>query len=69
MAEERFDRNFDLLFVFNEREGHVRVPINHQESDNDILGSWLGNQRCLHRNGLLGLDRQKWLEVARVVGA
>jgi hypothetical protein len=61
-----FDRNFDLLLVFNEREGHVRVPIQHQESANDHLGEWLKNQRSLHRNGLLELDRQKWLEVAGV---
>jgi hypothetical protein len=61
-----FDRNFDLLMVFNEREGHVRVPNQHQESANDHLGYWLKNQRSLHRNGLLELDRQKWLEVAGV---
>jgi hypothetical protein len=59
LGEELFDRNFDLLLVFKEREGHVRVPSQHQESANDYLGSWLGNQRSLHRNGLLELDRQK----------
>ena len=25
-ASDRFDRNFDLLVAFQEREGHVRVP-------------------------------------------
>jgi uncharacterized protein (UPF0303 family) len=65
-ADAHFDRNFDLLLVFNEREGHVRVPCGHQESANDHLGKWLKHQRSLHRNGLLELDRQKWLEVAGV---
>jgi hypothetical protein len=66
ISEEFFDRNFDLLLVFQEREGHVRVPIKHQESANDNLGSWLGNLLSLYRNGKLDLDRQKWLEIAGV---
>jgi hypothetical protein len=64
--QELFDRNFDLLLVFNEREGHVRVPFKHQESAADNLGTWLTKQRYRHRHGLLELDRQKWLEVAGV---
>jgi hypothetical protein len=64
--DEHFDQNFDLLVMFNEREGHVLVPMEHQESANDNLGSWLVNQRFLHRTGALQLDRQKWLEVAGV---
>jgi hypothetical protein len=63
---EDFDEHFDLLLVFKEREGHVRVPVNHQESVTDDLGAWLGNQRHLYRVGALELDRQKWLEVAGV---
>jgi hypothetical protein len=66
IAEEHFDRYFGLLLVFKEREGHVRVPLKHQESANDYLGVWLGKQRHRHRNGRLELDRQKWLEVAGV---
>jgi hypothetical protein len=66
ITEEHFDSNFDLLLAFKEREGHVRVPIRHQESANDDLGAWLGNQQSLHRHGRLELDRQKWLEVAGV---
>jgi hypothetical protein len=66
LTEAQFDRNFDLLLVFKEREGHVRVPIKHQESAADDLGTWLRFQKLRHRNGLLGLDRQKWLEVAGV---
>jgi hypothetical protein len=65
-AEENFDRNFDLLLVFQEREGHVQVPTKHQESATDNLGLWLAAQRSLHRQGLLELDRQKWLETADV---
>jgi hypothetical protein len=66
ISEEHFDRNFDLLLVFKEREGHVRVPVKHQESATDDLGAWLEHQRYLHRSGLLELDRQKWLEIAGV---
>jgi hypothetical protein len=65
-AEESFDRNFDLLLAFKEREQHVRVPYKHQESATDNLGAWLGEQRSLYRHGLLELDRQKWFEVAGV---
>jgi hypothetical protein len=65
-SQEHFDWNFDLLLVFKEREGHVRVPMKHQESGTDNLGIWLASQRSLYRRGLLELDRQKWLEVADV---
>jgi hypothetical protein len=66
ITEETFDRKFDLLLVFKEREGHVRVPTRHKESANGNLGAWLKKQRTLQRRGLLELDRQKWLEVAGV---
>jgi hypothetical protein len=62
----RLDWNFDLLLVFKEREGHMRVPAKHQESGADNLGAWLANQRLLYRLGVSG-DRQKWLEVAEDV--
>jgi hypothetical protein len=58
-ASDRFDRNFDLLVAFHEREGHVRVPNRHQESDNDNLGSWLATQRSRYRRGALELDEQR----------
>jgi hypothetical protein len=64
--EVSFDRNFDLLLAFKEREGHVRVPLKHQESATAILGKWLGRQRSRHRRGHLDLDRQNWLEMAGV---
>jgi hypothetical protein len=67
IAEECFESDFDLLLAFKEQEGHVQVPIRHQESDTgDDLGTWLVNQRFLHRHGRLELDRQKRLEVAGV---
>jgi ribosomal protein L7Ae-like RNA K-turn-binding protein len=66
MTEEPFDRNFDLLLVFKEREGHVRVPFEHQESAADNLGAWLAAQWSLHRIGALELDRKTRLEVAGV---
>ena len=55
-----------MLLAFKERKGHVRVPIEHQESATDNLEAWLGKQWSLHRYGLLELDRQKWLEVAGI---
>ena len=65
--EEHFDRNFDLVLAFKKREGHVRVPLKHQESGaTDNLGAWLGNQRSLRRHGALELDRQKWFGAAGV---
>jgi hypothetical protein len=66
ISEEMFDWQFNLLLAFKEREGHVRVPLKHQESANDNLGLWLSSQRSAHRYGILELDRQKWLEVAGV---
>jgi hypothetical protein len=66
ISDEHFDRNFDLLLRFQEQEGHVRVPIKHQENLFGNLGFWLAKQRSLHRRRLLELDRQKWLEVAGV---
>jgi hypothetical protein len=66
ISDEFFDRNYGLLLAYQEREGHVRVPIKHQESANDNLGSWLSNLRSLYRNGKIDLDRQKWLEIAGV---
>jgi hypothetical protein len=64
-AQERFDRYFDLLLVFREREGHVRVPTTHKEGATN-LGNWMAGQRYAYRRGNLDLDRQKWLEVAGV---
>jgi hypothetical protein len=66
VTEEDFDSNFDLLLAFKEREGHVQVPLKHQEKATDFLGAWLEIQRSKYRQGLLALDRQKWLEVAGV---
>jgi ribosomal protein L7Ae-like RNA K-turn-binding protein len=67
ISQEFFDRNFDLLLAFQDREGHVRVPTKHQEGGgNNRLGAWLAIQRSLRRRGLLELDRRKWLEVAGV---
>jgi hypothetical protein len=42
ISEAHFNRNLDLLPGFKEREGHVGVPIEHQESANDNLKSLAG---------------------------
>lgn len=65
-AAEHFDVNFYLLLDFRERKGHVRVLTKHQDSATDNIGSWLGNQRSLHRHGALKLCREKWFEAAGV---
>ena len=39
ITKVHFDRNFDLLLGFQEREGHVRLRIEHQESATDNLGA------------------------------
>ena len=60
VAAERFDRNFDLLWIFKEREGHARVPMGCHESGTHHLGAWPWNQLHLNRHGVLEvLDRQK----------
>ena len=57
----RWERNFDLLKRFVEREGHCNVPSRHKE-DGEPLGKWLGNQKGFFAIGTLDKSRQKRLE-------
>jgi hypothetical protein len=44
IVEKHFDSNFDLLLQFEQQEGHLSVPSNHDE-DGQNLGRWISGQR------------------------
>ena len=52
---------FDLLCIYQDREGNVNVHQKHKE-DGENLGIWLMTQRTRLRKGILGVDRQRKLE-------
>lgn len=59
--QKKWDKKFDLLIAYKEREGHCNVPQNHKE-DGINLGVWLTRQRKLKRDGKLDGDLQQLLE-------
>lgn len=59
--DERWDRGFELVAQFAQREGHSRVPDAHVESGVDV-GSWVGLQRRRFSQGVLAPDRVERLE-------
>ena len=56
----KWDRTFDLLVQYEEREGHCDVPQRHVE-DGSNLGMWLSNQRKAFRKGDLDKERRQRL--------
>ena len=46
---------------FNQREGHCKVPLSHQE-DGENLGAWLNRQRQDRKNDILDTAKEKRLE-------
>ena len=52
---------FDLLVIYEKREGHCRVPWNHKEKGKN-LGSWMNNIRVRKKNGNLGTAQSRALE-------
>lgn len=57
----RWERNYDLLKRFADREGHCNVPQRHKE-DGEPLGKWLFNQMRFFAVEALEKSRQKRLE-------
>ena len=57
----KWDRTFDLLVQYEEREGHCNVPQRHVE-DGSNLGTWLNTQKQLFRQGHLDKERCQRLE-------
>eukprot|EP00536_Pseudo-nitzschia_multiseries_P012591 jgi/Psemu1/290388/fgenesh1_pg.490_\ len=60
-ARTKWDRMFDLLSRYNEREGDPNVPHSHTE-DGENLGTWLAYQRKLKKMGKLSPDKLEKLE-------
>jgi hypothetical protein len=54
-----WEEGFAALLVFNQREGHSRVPTGHKEGDYR-LGAWVGNQRT--KKDALSPERRQRLE-------
>ena len=52
-VSKEFEKKFNLLLKFREREGHCAVPYAHIEEDTK-LGHWVNNQRSLKSN--LGME-------------
>jgi len=56
VATEQWERRYQLLRKFNEREGHCNVPKRHVE-DGIKLGNWLNNQRQSNKKGCMDTKR------------
>jgi hypothetical protein len=61
LRESKWDRAYQALASFAEREGHARPTIRHQES-RVRLGQWVNVQRTLFGKGTLRADRIAALE-------
>jgi superfamily II DNA or RNA helicase len=44
--ETAWDKGYNRLKLFKEREGHCRVPVDYKDSDGFNLGQWVINQRA-----------------------
>lgn len=64
-SSQKWERMFQLLLEFKEREGHCDVSVRHKEKDEN-LGTWLSTQKKFKRNGTLDAYRQSRLETAGV---
>lgn len=63
--EQQWERNFELLTAFHDREAHCDVPTKHEEKDVK-LGLWLHNQRKVQGKGTLDVARRDRLEALGV---
>jgi hypothetical protein len=62
----RWNKMFELLAVYKDREGRCDVPHLHQE-DGPNLGNWLNTQRTNKRKGVLDKDLEDKLTNLDVV--
>lgn len=59
--EEQWQRSYELVRKFGEREGHTRVPDRHVE-DGSNIGSWVLTQRTNRDKDKLSTERTALLE-------
>ena len=64
--EQQWERNFELLTAFRDREAHCDIPLKHEEQGVK-LGTWLTTQRTAHSKGTLDAARRARLEALGVV--
>ena len=65
LLHERWEKMYNLLVQFNEREGHLNVPGKHVENGEN-LGVWLREQRSYKKKGILEANRERQLRNAGV---
>ncbi|VEU38646.1 unnamed protein product [Pseudo-nitzschia multistriata] len=64
----KWDKMFELLSKYRDREGHLDVPQSHKE-DGESLGSWLAHQRKMKREKKLAKEKVDKLERLEVGNA
>ena len=63
---QQWERNFQLLAAFRDREAHCDVPQKKHEEQGAKPGTWLNNQRTTHGKGMLHAARRARLEALGV---
>jgi predicted helicase len=66
MNQNSWDKMYELLLVYNNREHHCNVGRNHKE-DGKNLGIWLDTQRSNKKKGKLNAEKEQQLEEIGVV--
>ena len=66
LFSQKWDKNFNLLVQYKEREGDCNVPQSHKE-DGENLGIWLTTRRMDKKKGILDAEKQILLEEIGVV--
>jgi hypothetical protein len=60
VADKKWHQQYEQLLEFQGKNGHCLVP--HKYEEDASLGEWVHNQRKLHVNNKLRLDRKELLE-------
>ena len=66
LFSQKWEKNFNLLVQYKEREGDCNVPQSHKE-DGENLGKWLTTRRMDKKKGKLDAEKQILLEEIGVV--